>query len=132
MQPRMLPLIALLATLVCGLSGQATAAVDDRPRAPEPTGWIQVEVKGVLVCKKIGKAYVSVRHKDGKETRVWFWESEGAWKSLKNSLPKLDGQVVTVRGQIRQHPEKSRTSIPNQALYFRSSEIVTKAGERIR
>ena len=132
MRPHLLTLIAVLGTLVCGFSHQVARASDDRAKAPKQTGSIQVEVKGLLVCKEIGKAYVSVRHKDGEETRVWFWESEGSWKALQNSLPKLDGQEITVRGQIRQLPEKSRTSIPNQALYFSSFEIETKAGEKIR
>jgi hypothetical protein len=107
-------------------------SVCNKVKVPEPTGSIQVEVKGTLVCKGIGTAYVSVWHKDGEETRVWFWESEGRWKALRDALPKLDGQEVTVRGQIRQLPEKSRTSIPDKALYFSSFEIETKAGEKIR
>jgi hypothetical protein len=132
MRPHLLTLIAVLGTLVCGFSCQRAGAADDKAKAPEPAGSIQVEVKGTLVCKGIGTAYISVRHEDGEETRVWFWESEGRWKALRDSLPRLDGQEVTVRGQVRQLPEKSRTSIPDKALYFNSFEIETKAGEKIR
>ena len=89
MRLQMLTLIPFLATLVFAFSYRSALATDDKAKAPEPAGSIQAVVKGTLVCKAIGKAYVSVRHEDGKETRVWFWESEGAWKSLKNSLPKL-------------------------------------------
>jgi hypothetical protein len=132
MRPHLLTLVAALGTLICGFSYHRAGAADDKAKPPEPAGSIQVEVKGTLVCKGIGKAYVSVRHNDGEETRVWFWESEGRWKLLRDSLPKLDGQEVTVRGQIRQLPEKSSTSIPQNALYFSSFEIETKAGEKIR
>src|ERR1043166_1071448 len=114
MRPHLLMLIALLGT-VC-FSHSLTA--DDKVKAPEPAGSIQAVVKGTLVCKKIGKAYISVIDKNNNETRVWFWESEGAWKSLRDSLPKLDGQEVTVRGRIHQLAESSQTSIPDQALYF--------------
>jgi hypothetical protein len=130
MQPHLFTLMAVLGTLVWGFSSQGADAADDKGK--ELTGSIQAEVKGTLVCKGIGAAYVSVAHEDGEKTRIWIWESEGRWKALRDVLPQLDGQEVTVRGQIRQLSEKSHTSIPNQALYFRSWEIETKAGEKIR
>jgi hypothetical protein len=121
----LLTLVAALGMLICGFSYQRTGAA-------EPTGSIKVEVKGTMVCKGIGKAYISVRDKDNEETQVWFWESEGRWKVLRDELPKLDGQEVTVRGQIRQLPANSSTSIPANSLYFTAFEIETKSGEKIR
>jgi hypothetical protein len=133
MRPYLLALVAVSVTLVCGFSYRDAGAADDKVKTPEPTGSIQAEVKGTFVCKGIGHpTYVSVLHQAGEETRVWFWESEGRWKALRDVLPKLDGQEVTVRGQIRQLPDKHHTSIPDQALYFRSWAIQTKAGAKIR
>lgn len=109
-----------------------TPAAEQKAKAPKPAGSIQVVVKGTLGCKGIGVAYVSVRGSDGEETQIWFWLSEGEWKHFRAVLPPLDRQEVTVRGRICQLPENARTSIPNQALYFTSFEIETKAGEKIR
>jgi hypothetical protein len=60
MGPHLVTLVAALGTLVCGFAYQSAGAADGKATPPEPTGSIDVEVKGTLVCKGIGKAYVSV------------------------------------------------------------------------
>src|SRR5204862_1115467 len=86
--------------------------------APAPTGEIKAEVRGILVYEDIGKAYVSVKRKEGgPEIRVWVLASEGEWKGLKFTLPELNGKEVIVTAALGQMVGKEST-IPNRALYF--------------
>lgn len=88
--------------------------------APEPTGAIKAEVRGVLVIDGT-KTYVSVKRKNihgvVEETRVWVYASEGEWKALKFELPPLNGKEVIVTAQLAQMDSKG-ASIPEGALYF--------------
>ncbi len=97
-----------------GWYAQITAA------APEPTGAIKAEVRGVLVLDGTD-AYVSVKRKTifgtVEETRVWVRASEGAWKGLKFTLPPLNGKEVIVTAQLAQMTSDG-ASIPKGALYF--------------
>ncbi|QJW94424.1 hypothetical protein [Frigoriglobus tundricola] len=88
--------------------------------APEPTGALKAEVRGVMVLDGT-KAYVAVKRKTifgtVEETRVWVYASEGEWKVLKFTLPPLNGKDVIVTAQLAQM-DSDGASLPKGALYF--------------